>query len=49
MIQSQHELVNFAIKKSLKYTIQVCRNPDFENSVHVLFCQICDDIEHISA
>ena len=35
---------NFVCKKNSKYTIQVCKNSDFENLFPVLFCQLSDDI-----
>ena len=44
MIQAKHEPVNYSYKKSSKYTIQEYKNTDFENLVHVLFCQIGVDM-----
>ena len=43
-VQAKYEQVNFGSKKNSKFNIEACKNPNFVCLIHMLFCQIGDDI-----
>ena len=47
-MQAKYEQVNISCKNNSKYTTQVCKNTDFDHLVHVLFCQIGDDMHFLT-
>lgn len=44
MIQTKDEQASFSYKRSLEYTIHICKNADIENMFRVLFYQVSEDM-----